>query len=116
MINKTQEYANDTGTNWMPSIEVISKINLAIGNLSRRGVLVIADSVANQRERLSKNLEEIKKFKEDLETLGNLFLSYEHLMIHAIYNGLDVNWLLEAEIPQNIVAIHKEIRANGFLK
>ena len=48
------------------------------------------------------------EFKEDLETLGNLFLSYEHLMIHAIYNGLDVNWLLEAEIPQNIVAIHKE--------
>jgi hypothetical protein len=56
------------------------------------------------------------EFKEDLETLGNLFLSYEHLMKHAIYNGLDVNWLLEAEIPQNIVAIHKEIRANGFLK
>jgi len=67
MINKTQEYANDTGTNWMPSIEVISKINLAIGNLSRRGVLLIADSVANQRERLSKNLEDLKKFKEDLD-------------------------------------------------
>ena len=56
------------------------------------------------------------EFKEDLETLGNLFLSYEHLMKHAIYNGLDVNWLLDAEIPENIVAIHKEIRANGFLK
>ena len=56
------------------------------------------------------------EFREDLENLGNLFLSYEHLMKHAIYNGLDVNWLLDAEIPENIVAIHKEIRANGFLK
>ena len=56
------------------------------------------------------------EFKEDLENLGNLFLSYEHLMKHAIYNGLDVNWLLDAEIPENIVAIHKEIRVNGFLK
>ena len=76
MINKTQEYANDTGTNWMPSIEVISKINLAIGNLSRRGVLVIADSVANQRERLSKNLEEIKKFKEDLDKEFEIYSKY----------------------------------------
>ena len=56
------------------------------------------------------------EFREDLENLGNLFLSYEHLMKHAIYNGLDVNWLLDAEIPENIVAIHKEIRVNGFLK
>ena len=56
------------------------------------------------------------EFKEELETLGNLFLSYEHLIKHAIYNGLDVNWLLNSEIPENIVAIHKEIRANGFLK
>ena len=67
-------------------------------------------------ENLVKNFPDVIEFKEDLETLGNLFLSYEHLMKHAIYNGLDVNWLLEAEIPQNIVAIHKEIRANGFLK
>lgn len=56
------------------------------------------------------------EFKDDLETLGNLFLSYEHLMKRAIYNGFEVNWLLDAEIPHNIVAIHKEIRANGFLK
>ena len=72
MINKTQEYANDTGTNWMPSIEIISKINLALGNLSRREVLVIANSVANQREQLSKNLEDLKTFIEDLDKNGML--------------------------------------------
>lgn len=56
------------------------------------------------------------EFKEDLEKLGELFLSYDPLITHAIYNGFNINWLINGEIPKNIVAIHKEIRANGFLK
>lgn len=56
------------------------------------------------------------EFKEDLEKLGELFLSYDPLITCAIYNGLNINWLINAEVPENIVAIHKEIRANGFLK
>jgi hypothetical protein len=30
--------------------------------------------------------------------------------------SLDINWILEAEIPENILQIHKEIKAAGFLK
>ncbi|TXI67002.1 MAG: hypothetical protein E6Q46_03955 [Flavobacterium sp.] len=56
------------------------------------------------------------EFKEDLEKLGELFLSYDPLITYAIYNGLNINWLINAKVPENIVAIHKEIRANGFLK
>ncbi|SHG08699.1 hypothetical protein SAMN05444396_104237 [Flavobacterium segetis] len=55
-------------------------------------------------------------FKEDLSVLGELIGQNPMLMRTAINNGLDVNWLISAEIPENIVAIHKEIRANGFLK
>jgi hypothetical protein len=55
-------------------------------------------------------------FKEDLEKLGILIGKNSLLMKTAINNGLDVNWLISAEIPEDIVAIHKEIRANGFLK
>jgi hypothetical protein len=55
-------------------------------------------------------------FKESVEKLGNLIGENEVLMRFAINNGLDVNWLINFEIPENIVAIHKEIRANGFLK
>ena len=55
-------------------------------------------------------------FKESVEKLGNLIGENEVLMRFAINNGLDVNWLIQFEIPENIVAIHKEIRANGFLK
>lgn len=56
------------------------------------------------------------EFKENLETLGLLIGKNERLMKTAIQNGLDVNWLLHAEIPENIVAIHKELREKGYLK
>ena len=55
-------------------------------------------------------------FKEELSLLGELIGQNHFLMKTAINNGLDVNWLIFGEIPENIVAMHKEIRANGFLK
>lgn len=56
------------------------------------------------------------EFKEGVIKLGQLIGENDVLMRYAINNGLDVNWLIRYEIPENIVAIHKEIRANGFLK
>jgi hypothetical protein len=56
------------------------------------------------------------EFKNDLEKLGLNISDNFQLMQLAINNGLDVNWLIQNEIPANIVAIHKEIRSNGFLK
>jgi hypothetical protein len=56
------------------------------------------------------------EFKDDLEQLGNLMGSYDLLMRLCIHNGLDVNWLTNCEIPDDIVAFHKELKANGFLK
>ena len=56
------------------------------------------------------------EFRDSVIKLGNLIGENEVLMRFAINNGLDVNWLLSFEIPENIVAVHKEIRANGFLK
>lgn len=55
-------------------------------------------------------------FKYDLITLGELIGSNPVLMNRAIKNGLDVNWLLQAEIPKDIVSIYKELRKNGFLR
>ena len=55
-------------------------------------------------------------FKDDLSLLGELIGQNPMLMRTAVNNGLDINWLLPGEIPENIVAIHKDIRANGFLK
>lgn len=55
-------------------------------------------------------------FKEDLERLGGNISKNEMLLKTANYNSLDVNWILKAEIPENIIQIHKEIKAAGFLK
>lgn len=55
-------------------------------------------------------------FKEDLSILGKLIYDIPFLMHTAINNGLDVNWLISGEIPEDIARIHREIRANGFLK
>ncbi len=55
-------------------------------------------------------------FKDDLEKLGALILVNTDLMQLAIKNGLDINWLINAEIPENIVVLHKQLRADGFLK
>jgi hypothetical protein len=75
MINKTQTYAQDTATSWLPSIEAFGRINLQIGNLSRRAVLVIADSVAGQKERLEKNTEDLNKFKTTLDKELNDYIT-----------------------------------------
>jgi hypothetical protein len=56
------------------------------------------------------------EFEDGLQTLGNLIINNKYLMQEAIRNGLDINWLLNIDIPENIIEIHKEIRTNGFLK
>lgn len=55
-------------------------------------------------------------FKDDLKKLGANISSNKMLLKTANFNSLEINWLLEAEIPENILQIHKEIKAAGFLK
>ena len=56
------------------------------------------------------------EIKNDLQILGNQIGENEYLMKIAIQNGLDINWLVAADIPYNIAQIHKDIRSQGFLK
>ncbi|MCH8534607.1 MAG: hypothetical protein LAT51_06010 [Flavobacteriaceae bacterium] len=56
------------------------------------------------------------ELEKPLNQLGNLIGENDYLMRTAIQNGFDVNWLLSAKIPEDIVEIHKEIRQQGLLK
>jgi len=56
------------------------------------------------------------EFRDQLEQLGEALTESKYLMKTAILNGLDVQWLLSGEIPDDISEIHKDIRAKGFLK
>ena len=55
-------------------------------------------------------------FAEDLKKIGRLFSSNSGLMKEAIYNGLDINWLIKCEIPDDIATIEKDLRQRGYLK
>lgn len=58
----------------------------------------------------------LMEFETSLKKLGELIADNKFLIDEAIKNGLDINWLLFNEIPEDIAIIHKEIRTNGFLK
>lgn len=56
------------------------------------------------------------EFEDELKRLGELIAENPYLIKTAINHGLDVNWLLRAEIPEDIEQIQKELRAQGFLR
>jgi hypothetical protein len=58
----------------------------------------------------------LMEFKDDLYELAEKITKNRLLCKAASTNGLDINWLLLNEIPNNIVAIHKDIREKGYLK
>ncbi|BDD09326.1 hypothetical protein FUAX_17580 [Fulvitalea axinellae] len=56
------------------------------------------------------------EFEEGFMKLGELISQSDYLMRTCIHHGLDVNWLIRFDIPEDIDAMHKELRANGYLK
>lgn len=52
----------------------------------------------------------------DVKALGLLIGSNDTLMRTTIYHGLDINWLVNFTIPNDINEIHKQLKANGYLK
>lgn len=55
------------------------------------------------------------RIKEQVEELGKLIGKNDAMMRGCIYNGLDINWLTQWEIPEDLDARYKELRAMGFL-
>ncbi len=55
-------------------------------------------------------------FDNDIEEIGRLFGENPGLMKVAIPNGLDINWLINNQIPDNIAEIEKDLRQRGYLK
>lgn len=56
------------------------------------------------------------EFEDGLKELSDNFGDNNNLMKLAINNGFDPNWLFHASIPDDIVAIHKDVKDRGFLK
>jgi hypothetical protein len=56
------------------------------------------------------------EFKEDIENIGKHIANNPILIKISIYNGLDVNWLLGFNIPDNLNDVYIDSRKNGFLR
>ncbi|MGL6037594.1 MAG: hypothetical protein ACRC0E_01715 [Soonwooa sp.] len=56
------------------------------------------------------------EFRENLQILGSSIVDNDHFMMTAMHHGLDVNWLTQNNIPEDIADLYKEIKNNGFLK
>lgn len=54
--------------------------------------------------------------QKDLEHVGQLIANNDTMMRTAINHGLDVNWLIIGNVPDNIAEQQKELRQMGFLK
>lgn len=55
-------------------------------------------------------------FEVGLQQLGRQIGKNHGLMKAAMYSGLDVNWLIQSNIPENISEIHSGLRVGGYLK
>lgn len=55
------------------------------------------------------------EFENNLEETGQLLGENPNLMKMAIHCGLDVNWFIQGNIPENILEIYKHVRAEGYL-
>ena len=54
--------------------------------------------------------------QKDFEHVGELIANNDAMMRTAIGHGLDVNWLIMGNVPNNIAEKQKELRQMGFLK
>ena len=55
------------------------------------------------------------EFREDLEQLGKLIGQSRSLSFTARSNGLDVNWLLTGDLPEDVKGIQAGLRKRGLL-
>jgi hypothetical protein len=55
------------------------------------------------------------EFQDDMMKLGKLITQNPRMLEAAIYHKFDMDWLLEADVPEDIVEIEKAVRKKGFL-
>lgn len=54
--------------------------------------------------------------QKDMRQIGELIGDNPGMMRTAMAHGLDVNWLLHGEMPENIALMQKDLRQRGYLK
>lgn len=120
-VKITKDKFGDPWLNLFILNQIIPKINKQLRTFSPRQaekfyVPAIARTFKIIMNIVKLHEDEQYEFREELEKLGVSISENEYFMKVVINHGLDVNWLIKFEIPENVVEIHKNIREMGFLR
>lgn len=120
-VNITKDKFGEVSLNILLLTQVIqkNKQNILSQSMGRANKLLVAlIARAFKIILLTQKLHEdfFIDLEDDLKQLGHLIGDNDHLMQIAIYHGFDVNWLIRADIPQDIQHIYKDLRERGYLR
>lgn len=120
-VKITKDKYGDVSLNLLMLNELLKNNNARIAKSNFKKTSAISIYII---ARIFKILVSIKALHEDyliefeagLNELAQAIEKNPILLNMAINTGVDINWLADAEIPDNIAEIHKEIRSKGLLK
>jgi len=120
-VKVTKDKFGEASLNLLMLIKVLEKNNDQIqkhspAKVKKLGIAILTRcfKIMSQINKLHDDL--FIEFEDELKQLGQLILQNDHLMKLAIYHGFDVNWLINADIPEDIAAIQKDLKQRGYLK
>jgi hypothetical protein len=94
-----------------------NRLNMETYGRSAKLYIYIVAKVFNMLVLAQKLHEDLRHdLQKDFEEVGELITDNEAMMRTAIAHGLDVNWLIMGDVPDDIAEQQKQLRQMGFLK
>ena len=120
-VSNTKDKYGDPYLNCIMLIKALNKNKEHLNNTKLRDSEKLYTYIV---ARIFKILTQVKALHEDLQFDFNTLLEeisqeieqVPGLIKMTIYHGLNLNWLLDAGIPDDIATIQKDLRQRGYLK
>jgi len=119
-VKITKDKFGEASLNLLLLMEVLKHNNSHISKATPRKFIKIGVALIARAYKILVLIDKLDQdylleLEENLKELGRLIGENPPLMNMAIFCGLDVNWFIRAEIPENISEIYKHVRAEGYL-
>ncbi|APJ03306.1 methyl-accepting chemotaxis protein [Silvanigrella aquatica] len=121
MINKTQNFAKETGESWLPSVLVTSEMSDGVSKYARRILGLLSTSLINSGEEEKKVLaEDIKKLDHYTENLNKTLEKYKKFVTNteeqSIFENVVVKWKAYDSASREAIAINKQGKKADAIK
>ncbi|APJ03307.1 HAMP domain-containing methyl-accepting chemotaxis protein [Silvanigrella aquatica] len=113
MINKTQDYAHETGDNWLPSVLSTSKMSEGVGKYARRILGLLSNSLIHTGEEEKKLKEEdLKALNKYTDHINEAIEKYKKLVSGSeeteLYNDVVKKWQIYDKAVRESLKINNE--------